>query len=219
MNFNKMLYAFFISMLITGISSLPAFAWQVNMSDVDGTLTVGEAYTVSVDFEGDASDMLDMVAFAIEWDTSLVEIADFPELAEYTRGTGFDEYVLWGGSPIGSIPNINHGRWYDIAGETDLDHMHEFFPVATGETHIATLTFNALQTGIFEDVVSFYFTPEDDLTELVDINYETFIAQQGELMIYKEGSTSVMAPVPVPAAVWMLGSGLLGLIGLRRRAK
>jgi hypothetical protein len=25
------------------------------------------------------------------------------------------------------------------------------------------------------------------------------------------------APVPVPAAAWLLGSGLLGLVGLRRR--
>jgi hypothetical protein len=24
-------------------------------------------------------------------------------------------------------------------------------------------------------------------------------------------------PVPVPAAVWLLGSGLIGLIGIRRR--
>lgn len=27
------------------------------------------------------------------------------------------------------------------------------------------------------------------------------------------------APVPIPAAVWLLGSGLLGLVGLRRRMK
>ncbi|MBV5305373.1 MAG: VPLPA-CTERM sorting domain-containing protein [Desulfobulbaceae bacterium] len=26
-----------------------------------------------------------------------------------------------------------------------------------------------------------------------------------------------MAPVPVPAAAWLLGSGLLGLFGLRRK--
>lgn len=31
------------------------------------------------------------------------------------------------------------------------------------------------------------------------------------------GNYSFYAPVPVPAAVWMLGSGLVGLIGLKRR--
>jgi hypothetical protein len=32
--------------------------------------------------------------------------------------------------------------------------------------------------------------------------------------VYFNGTYS---PVPVPAAVWLLGSGLLGLIGIRRR--
>jgi hypothetical protein len=27
------------------------------------------------------------------------------------------------------------------------------------------------------------------------------------------------APVPIPGAVWLLGSGLIGLIGIRRRFK
>ncbi len=28
-----------------------------------------------------------------------------------------------------------------------------------------------------------------------------------------------VAPVPIPAAAWLLGSGLTGLFGMRRRAK
>jgi hypothetical protein len=84
---------------------------------------------------------------------------------------------------------------------------------------MATFTFEALQSGYFEDLAGFYFTPENDLTERVDINGLGFNAQDGELIIYKEGSSSVMAPVPVPAAVWLLGSGILSLVGLRRRTK
>ncbi len=29
----------------------------------------------------------------------------------------------------------------------------------------------------------------------------------------------VATPVPIPAAVWLLGSGLIGLVGLRKRFK
>jgi hypothetical protein len=30
-------------------------------------------------------------------------------------------------------------------------------------------------------------------------------------------NTNMLAPVPVPAAIWLFGSGLLGLIGVARR--
>jgi hypothetical protein len=42
-----------------------------------------------------------------------------------------------------------------------------------------------------------------------------------DLSIWKEGSSSPFGanPVPVPAAVWLLGSGLIGLVGLRRRKR
>ncbi|MBN1906182.1 MAG: hypothetical protein JW927_13910 [Deltaproteobacteria bacterium] len=167
-------------------------ACQFVMSDVDGVLTSGENYTISVEFEGDTTDYLDNISFAIEWDTSLLELADFPDLEEYIRGSGFSKYILWGESTIPSIPDIERGRWYDISSETDLDHLAEFYPVLTGETHVATFTFTALQTGTFTDMVNFYFSPETNLTELVDINGTVYNAEDGDLIITKENNTSVL---------------------------
>lgn len=39
---------------------------------------------------------------------------------------------------------------------------------------------------------------------------------EGTLRIWEDGSVELNA-VPVPAAVWLLGSGLLGLVGIRRK--
>ena len=48
----------------------------------------------------------------------------------------------------------------------------------------------------------------------VMLNWGTF-----ELTIFVAGDNDNVAPVPVPAAFWLFGSGLIGLIGLRRRLK
>ena len=44
--------------------------------------------------------------------------------------------------------------------------------------------------------------------------------QQGDtakLTLYTKAETAAAAPVPIPAAFWLLGSGLVGLIGIRRK--
>lgn len=220
-NIRKLLYALLTVSLVSLGTAVPSFAWQITMSDVDGNLVEGETYTMSVDFEGEASDYLDNLCFAIEWDTSLLTLGGFVSVAEYDRSPGFPnpDYTLWGPSFVTPILDMDNGKYYDINAETHIDHMGEFFPGATGETHMATLSFTAQETGYFEDLASFYFTPETDLTELVNINGENYSAEAGQLRITEAGTASVISAVPVPAAVWMLGSGLIGVLGLRRRKR
>ncbi len=67
---------------------------------------------------------------------------------------------------------------------------------------LATLTFSALSGGISPLSIS--------INALGDANGDPLAA------ITTSGSVTVTA-VPVPAAVWLLGSGLLGLIGVARR--
>ena len=38
-------------------------------------------------------------------------------------------------------------------------------------------------------------------------------------VIYQGATVTVTNPVPIPGAAWLLGSGLLGLVGLKRRRK
>ena len=61
-------------------------------------------------------------------------------------------------------------------------------------------------TGIPDNgISSFSFSYTDDLLWMLD---------EGEWRGYDVG----LNPVPIPGAVWLLGSGLLGLIGIRKRS-
>lgn len=60
-------------------------------------------------------------------------------------------------------------------------------------------------------------SPEGDLYNTVFIEWD-----QGGSFLLSVGSADSddnVAPVPLPAAAWLLGSGLFGLIGIRRRMK
>lgn len=46
----------------------------------------------------------------------------------------------------------------------------------------------------------------------------TVFMEQGEVIdMFAEGGAEVVSAIPVPAAIWLFGSGLLGLVGVARR--
>jgi len=58
-------------------------------------------------------------------------------------------------------------------------------------------------------------------------HYDRWDTATGQLLAHELGQTSAsisnleieVNPVPIPSAVWLLGSGLIGLVGIRRRVK
>jgi hypothetical protein len=77
--------------------------------------------------------------------------------------------------------------------------------------------FSNLQSAIYwsgtqYDQGSAWFTAFMDGNQFTDAKTRTYYA----LAVH---SGEVVAPVPIPAAVWLLGSGLIGLVGLRRFKK
>jgi len=100
------------------------------------------------------------------------------------------------GSFIGSATGSNNGTpgvWRNLGVSGNDDNLF-FLDLSTFNSSLASGTFN-----IFGD--------NDGMT--------AWGSNRAELVIeYNETS-----PVPIPAAVWLLGSGLLGLVSFRRKRK
>jgi hypothetical protein len=118
----------------------------------------------------------------------------------------------------------NFGRAIWAAGGTTAPDLSQDFRTAfdgfdfrssidDGSTGLFTHTFTPLQSIQYLAVG----TPFD--ASLVDASADLGDVPRGESLIqfYLEGLN--ITPVPVPAAVWLFGSGLLGLIGISRRKK
>ncbi len=89
--------------------------------------------------------------------------------------------------------------------------------IAPGENLMATITWDILSPDTINGTV------EDDIIALanVDPTHRGFLMPNG-VYIYADASTNnpdiaMASPVPIPAAIWMLGTGLVGFIGIRRR--
>ena len=77
---------------------------------------------------------------------------------------------------------------------------------------------NYLPTGVFTeatlpssgyvDQYLYYFPYNNSANAGVEI---------ADIRTFADGHTEVIPTVPIPAAVWLLGSGLIGLVGIRRR--
>ena len=153
------------------------------------TVHVGEIFEVDVMISG--LDDVDLGAFDLDinYDDSRLS---------------FVNYLL--GSQLGVIPDdavdLSEG---DLGGGTinlaELSYLDDL-SFQLGSFTLATLTFEGAGIGnsplFFSDVVL-----GDDPGDPIDASLET-------------GSVNV---VPVPAAIWLLGSGLIGIAGLSRKFK
>ena len=115
-----------------------------------------------------------------------------------TSGLDFSGWnVAW--SSISAIP-MTGGSWDATAGKGYIGATSDGVAIFNWDGvygHAYTLDYHAT-------------VPANDPSNFGGIQYE----------LHLEGSVSQAAPaVPVPAAVWLFGSGLMGLVGVARRRK
>lgn len=84
----------------------------------------------------------------------------------------------------------------------------------------AVLTINFASADTYIGGVSQGYTAVQNLSEVSNIGFQVELPGPADDYTWGAGTGSFsvdVAPVPIPAALWLLGSGLIGLIGIRRR--
>ena len=71
--------------------------------------------------------------------------------------------------------------------------------------------------GLIGDDVSTYVYKDGVYTDSVESTFFPLVVDFGDSALFVWADWTPVAPVPVPAAIWLFGSGLVGLIGVARR--
>ena len=167
---------------------------------------------------GDNYDSWGMVEFRI--------VSDFgnpnpqPVDVWFSGSAGADEWVNWTGNPMaldgGTTADVS--VFSDFGFELDLWY-YDFDDIL----ELQSKTWYYIDTHIWLDAWAMAEQPGPDLFESWDDYYAYFAeGDWGEIWAESGGGFYFDAEIqtteiPIPGALWMLGSGLLALVGIRRR--
>ena len=194
----RIITVFVLSLFLAfSVSAAKAALISINPTG-DLLVTPGEQITFSVDFTGDAGGNAFGAAYRFDlgFDTAELALVSYEGWADAPAG--------WGtfGGPYTDRP----GEIYDFNGYT-------FGNLPTIEfTTLATVTFEVLDGLERDGLADVWFIQLDGST---DICFDG-VCHSVESITGHEGAD--VSAVPIPGAIWLLGSGLLGLIGIRRRS-
>jgi len=194
---------------LLGLSSL-LMATQVSANTLSIIQTPNPAPlspdTFNLTIQGNFTDTTDGGGFTLGWDTSVIDIIyDYTAIEASLVANGWDDATT-GFSYIDAVTTDVSG-WSTLAIEPVA-----FASSFTGLFDVVTLQFQATQAGSTNATLA--------LDGFIGSNW----TKTGDFMgvgvpVTYVGATINIQPVPVPAAVWLFGSGLIGLVGIARRGK
>lgn len=172
-------------------AATPSIAAVISLEPSVATVIVGQTFDVTVNAALEAWENITTVDFDIAYD---------PTVLSYDPSTGLAPNPTWGDNDFASsVKDPEVANMYGSTFETDLDWQH-----AQESILLITFTFEVLTAAGPTDLTfgdSRMFYNEDDPIAGVDLQL----------------NNAQVSAVPVPAAVWLLGSGLIALCGIRKR--
>lgn len=136
--------------------------------------------------------------------------------AGFISGTNGQQGAVTGyGTAFIQADSVNGVDFELVSAQLTSQFLNSFNIIVTGfndgqQVAQGTYTLGATQTVVFSEF-------DNILVDSLRFTTNGAFGIFGEDPIFMVMDDLEIAPVPVPAAVWLLGSGLLGLLGLRRR--
>lgn len=167
-------------------------AGSVSLDPLSKSVTVGNSvfFDIYVDFDNDSTTG---GTFQLTYDSSLLGISNIATDFAY-NGTFLSSNGLTGTAPVLTSDGLIEGIGFSGT-------------FAGANSKLGTITFSALNAGVA--------VIDADTDQVEDARFYNGSSNNG--VEYGSAAANISA-VPVPAAVWLMASGLLGMVGLSRRS-